>query len=46
MASSSASVTNDVTADEPNFLMAPINIMIGYDYLVIGDEWSPKGVGK
>lgn len=31
------------TADEPNFLQAPIHLMIGYDNLVIGDDWSPKG---
>lgn len=33
-------------ADEPNFIMAPIHIMFGYDNLVIGDEWSPKGAGN
>lgn len=31
------------SADEPNFLQAPIHIMVGYDHMVIGDEWTPKG---
>ncbi|KAB5511237.1 hypothetical protein GE09DRAFT_982273, partial [Coniochaeta sp. 2T2.1] len=35
----------EVQADEPNFLQAPIHIMVGYDHMVIGDEWSPKGAG-
>ena len=36
-------VADNFSADEPNFLQAPIHIMVGYDHMVIGDEWTPKG---
>ncbi|KAK1763385.1 hypothetical protein QBC33DRAFT_598608 [Phialemonium atrogriseum] len=34
---------NAVAADEPHFIMAPIHVLIGWDNLIIGDDWSPKG---
>jgi hypothetical protein len=33
-------------ADELNFLQHPIHIMIGYDNLIIGEEWKAKGAGN
>lgn len=39
-------ILTKVLADEPNFILAPIHIMVGYDHLVLGDDWTPKCAGN
>jgi hypothetical protein len=33
-------------ADEANFILAPIHVMLGYDYLVVGDSWKAAALKK
>lgn len=36
-------ILKNTVADEDNFILKPIHVQLGWDNLVIGDKWEPKG---